>query len=146
MIQYPNTYYNRFDPSKNYKKLLFLSGQGLQAAELNEVQDTILNELKSIGSHLIKNGTIVDGGDIESITDTAIMLLAGSVYADGFTISVSTRSVPITAAGVEVIGMAVSSFLFTVLDDPVIREPDPESPNYGQPGSYRLAQTGVWIV
>lgn len=143
-LQMPFKYFNRFDPAKNYKKLLFLSGQGLQAAELNEVQDTILNELKSLGSFLLPNGTILNGGEVEVITANSIDIKAATVYADGISIAVTARSVPITAVGVELIGMSVLSTLVSDLDDPVIREPDPESPNYGQPGSYRLAQNGVW--
>ena len=42
-------YYNRFDPSKNYDKSLFLSGRGLQSAELNEIQDYAWYKIKGIG-------------------------------------------------------------------------------------------------
>lgn len=146
-INYPSTYYNRFDPFKNYKKLLFLSGQGLQAAELNEVQETVLYELKKISSFLITNGTIITGGEINAINteDSVAHILAAEIYADGVTISVFERSnIPIDLSGITIIGMAVVNTIITDNIDVNLRESDITSPNFGQPGSYRLSQTGIW--
>lgn len=41
--------YNRFNPDKEYEKILFRAGMGLQSAELNEAQDYALSKLKSVG-------------------------------------------------------------------------------------------------
>lgn len=41
-----NSYYNRFNPDKEYEKSLFLAGRGLQSAELNETQEYALSKLK----------------------------------------------------------------------------------------------------
>jgi len=143
-MNYPPKYFNRFNPQKNYKKLLFISGQGLQGAELNEIQDIIINELRNIASYLVRNGTITNGGEINSIEPDSIHILAGTVYADGFTISVGERQVPINGSGIEIIGMAVSEYRISYLEDAEITEPDQDSPNYGSPGSERLATLGMW--
>ncbi|WMT84117.1 DUF4815 domain-containing protein [Wolbachia endosymbiont of Listronotus oregonensis] len=42
-----NSYYNRFNPDKEYEKSLFLAGRGLQSAELNETQEYALLSLKA---------------------------------------------------------------------------------------------------
>ena len=104
MPTYPVGYFDRFDSVKGYKKLLFLSGKGLQAAELNELQDGIFNELKLIASHLIRSGSIISGGEINAITLTTIQIKSGTIYADGFTYEAPTRTVPITGSGLELIG------------------------------------------
>ena len=46
-----DNYYNRFDPKKGYKKLLFRAGYGLQSAELNELQATLKSNIKHLTSH-----------------------------------------------------------------------------------------------
>lgn len=143
-IQYPQNYFNRFKPEDNYKKMVFLSGANLQAAEFNELQEAILYELQRISNYLIKNGTIISGGEINNVSQNSVTILSGVVYADGSTISVSQRNVPITGVGIEVLGMAVISALVTELENPKLKEMDQASPNYGQPGAYRVATIGVW--
>ena len=58
-----NNYYNRFQSSQNYEKSLFLSGRGLQSAELNEIQEFSLNKLKALGDAIFKDGDVVRGCD-----------------------------------------------------------------------------------
>lgn len=144
MPTYPVGYFDRFDSVKGYKKLLFLSGKGLQAAELNELQDGIFNELKLIASHLIRSGSIISGGEINAITLTTIQIKSGTIYADGFTYEAPTRTVPITGSGLELIGLALTEAVITENEDPLLREPDSSSPNYGQPGASRLKKSGAW--
>ena len=38
-------YYNRFDATLRYDELLFRASKGLQSAELNEVQSTLVDRL-----------------------------------------------------------------------------------------------------
>lgn len=146
MLNYPSTYYDRFDKTKGYKKLLFLSGNGLQAAELNEIQDVIEGELKRLGNYLVANGTITAGGSVTSIdlTNKVINLTVAQMYADGFSVDVPAASLTIQASGTEVVGVATDTTIVTQLDDTSITEPDQNSPNFGQTGALRLKMVGVW--
>lgn len=145
-INYPSSYFDRFDPTKGYKKLLFLSGNGLQAAELNEIQDVIQGELKRLGNYLVANGTITAGGAVTSIdqTNKIVNLTLAQIYADGNSVDIPAAALTILGTGTEVIGVAIDSSLVTQLDDTAITEPDPQSPNFGQVGAYRLKMNGVW--
>ncbi|QIG71444.1 putative adsorption associated tail protein [Rhizobium phage RHph_TM39] len=142
----PNAYFNRFDATKNYSRLLFLAGSGLQAAELNEIQESIRNDLKLILTQLVTNGSILTGGEVEAVTTTGITLKNATVYLDGVTAQVPTRVVPITATGTYVVGVAAKTVLITELEDPLILEPDPASPNVGQPGAMREKMSARWIA
>lgn len=144
MVNYPSDYYNRFDVTKGYKRLAFVAGRGIQSSELNELQDTILNELKSIANYLVSNGSILSGGEVDNIAIDSITIKSATIYADGTTYNVAQRVVPISGSGVELIGMAVLKTLITDNEDIGIRNQVVESPNYGQPGAYRVKESGTW--
>jgi len=54
-------YYNRFDAADRYDELLFRAGKGLQSAELNEVQSTLVDRLKRIADSGSKANAIGTG-------------------------------------------------------------------------------------
>lgn len=139
-------YFNRFNSVDNYKKILFLSGTALQSAELNELQDIILNELKKISSYLVKSGTILSGAEAGVITSSTFQLNTGTIFVDGYTVEVPAQTIPITANDIELVGVAVAQSEVTANEDPDLREPDSESPNYGTPSAARLRSSGRWTV
>lgn len=56
-------YFDDYDPSKRFHRILFKAGQTVQARELSQVQDILNDQVESIGSHLFKNGSSVIQGD-----------------------------------------------------------------------------------
>ena len=62
-------YYDDFDESKGYYRILFKPGYGIQARELTQLQTALQNQIDKIGSHNFKNGEKVVGGDITLDTD-----------------------------------------------------------------------------
>ena len=54
-------YYDDFDQSKNFVKILFKPGYAVQARELTQLQTAIQNQITKMGNHLFKDGTIIDG-------------------------------------------------------------------------------------
>jgi len=77
-----NSYYNCFDPDKEYEKSLFLAGRGLQSAELNEIQDYALLRLKGIGDAIFRDGDVITGADC-IIDGEKVTLEAGKIYLRG---------------------------------------------------------------
>jgi len=76
MLENPHNvtpYYDNFDSTKNYLKLLFNPSKNLQASELSQLQSTLQNQISVQGSHLFESGAIVQGG--ESFLDTNITVL-----------------------------------------------------------------------
>jgi hypothetical protein len=55
-------YYDDFDPSKNFYKVLFKPGFPVQARELTGLQSILQNQVEDFGSHIFKEGSMVEGG------------------------------------------------------------------------------------
>lgn len=57
-------YYDDFDSSKNFYKVLFKPGFPIQARELTNLQSILQDQVKSFGSHIFKEGSMVIPGNI----------------------------------------------------------------------------------
>jgi hypothetical protein len=57
-------YFDDFDPSKDYYKVLFAPGRPVQARELNNLQSQIQNQIERFGSHIFKDGSMVIPGGV----------------------------------------------------------------------------------
>ena len=55
-------YYDDFDPSNNFYKVLFKPGFPVQARELTNLQSILQNQIETFGSHMFKEGDIVIPG------------------------------------------------------------------------------------
>ena len=138
-------YYNRFDPAKRYTELLFRAGDGLQSAELNELQAILKHRVKSIADAVLKDGDLIEGGAIlidpqtgQTTCAAARLYLAGSVHE----VPAATFALPTT--GRVTIGARLRRRTITELDDPSLRDPAVGTRNYQEPGAGRLEETVVW--
>jgi len=59
-----NPYYDDFDSEKNFYKVLFKPGYPIQARELTTLQSLLQDQVKSFGSHIFKEGSMVIPGNI----------------------------------------------------------------------------------
>jgi|SaaInlStandDraft_3_1057020.scaffolds.fasta_scaffold01906_3 hypothetical protein len=59
-----NPYFDDFEANKNFMQVLFKPGQAVQARELTQSQTVILEQLKSMSSHLFTDGTPVINGKL----------------------------------------------------------------------------------
>ena len=60
-----NPYYDDFDETKKFHRILFRPGYAVQARELTQLQTQLQDQLKKFGNHVFVNGSIVlDGGKI----------------------------------------------------------------------------------
>ena len=52
-------YFDDYDSSKNFLKVLYRPGRPVQARELNQMQSIFQNQIQSFGNHIFKNGSKV---------------------------------------------------------------------------------------
>lgn len=57
-----NPYYDDFDETKKYLRLLFKPGYAVQARELTQLQTLLQKQVERFGDHVFKNGSVVTGG------------------------------------------------------------------------------------
>ena len=57
-------YYDDFDKTDNFYKVLFKPGFPVQARELTSLQSILQNQVESFGSHMFKEGSMVIPGGI----------------------------------------------------------------------------------
>jgi hypothetical protein len=56
-------YYDDFDETKNYQKILFRPGYAVQARELTQIQSILQSQVERLGNHIFKDGSKVYGGE-----------------------------------------------------------------------------------
>jgi hypothetical protein len=59
-----NPYYDDFDTSKNYNRVLFKPGVPIQARELTTLQSILQDQIEKFGKHFFKEGSVVIPGSI----------------------------------------------------------------------------------
>ena len=57
-------YYDDFDRSDNYHRVLFKPGFPVQARELTSLQSIMQNQIEQFGSHMFKEGSVVVPGGV----------------------------------------------------------------------------------
>lgn len=70
-------YYDDFDPSKNYLKILYRSGRPVQARELNQTQSILQRQIENFANHIFKNGSKVSNART-ALQSKAYVRLIGS--------------------------------------------------------------------
>lgn len=138
-------YFNRFDPALRYDEILVRASKGVQSAEINEVQSTLIDRLKRIADAVFRDGFVIRGTPptINAITG-AMVCPASAIYLRGAVREVPTRSFTIATAGLVRIGVYLLDEVITELQDPTLRCPAPETRNYNEPGAGRLRTTATW--
>jgi hypothetical protein len=57
-------YFDDFDRSKSFYKVLFKPGQPVQARELTTIQSILQNQIEEFGNHTFKEGSVVIPGTL----------------------------------------------------------------------------------
>jgi hypothetical protein len=57
-------YYDDFDPSKNFHRILFKPGSAVQARELTQSQSILQNQISNFADHIFSQNTPVTGGKV----------------------------------------------------------------------------------
>lgn len=72
-------YFDDFDRSKNYQKILFKPGYSVQTRELNSVQSTLQNQIERFGQHVFKEGSVVIPGNVHYDLSFKAVLVQGLI-------------------------------------------------------------------
>lgn len=62
-------YFDDYDETKNYHRILFRPAVAVQARELTQLQTILQEQIERFGNHVFKDGSIVQGCSVEYITD-----------------------------------------------------------------------------
>jgi hypothetical protein len=65
-------YYDDFDESKNFHKVMFRPGYAVQARELTQLQTILQNQVERFGRHIFVNGSSVIGGKLDLMDVTTL--------------------------------------------------------------------------
>lgn len=144
MIALPG-YFNRFDATDRYDELLFRASKGLQSAELNEIQSTVIDRLKRIADSVFRDGTVIEGTvPLINKTTGATTCPPSRVYVRGAVREVPERTFTIPVVGIVQIGIYLLTAEITEDQDASLRDPAPGTRNYQEPGAGRLRITPQW--
>lgn len=71
-------YFDDYNPSLNHQKVLFKAGFPLQARELNNLQSILQNQITSLSTNILKEGTVVIPGELDYNLNTPSLLVRRS--------------------------------------------------------------------
>lgn len=145
-VQYPvQNYYNRFDPAKQYEKLLARAGYRIQSAETNDMQEAFLWCLKSIADALFRDGAVISGAQIAVDAATGeTRAESGVIYLQGGMRPVSAATFTIPLQGEVSVGVYVRETVISELEDPGLRNPAVGTRGEGDAGAWRLKVEALW--
>lgn len=72
-------YYDDFDISKKYYRVLFKPGYSVQARELTQLQTTLQNQIEQFGDNIFKEGSIVKGSVFTELQNLSYVKVADGV-------------------------------------------------------------------
>jgi hypothetical protein len=72
-------YYDDFNETKEFYRILFKPGYAVQARELTQLQTQLQDQIKKLGTNIFKDGTVVIGGEM-SFDSTLIALRINTAY------------------------------------------------------------------
>lgn len=146
---------DKFDKSKapyyvrnldsDYTELLFLPGQHIQNAEMNEIQDNSKKFIKSIGDCFLSDGDIRSGVQI-IINDRNITVTSGKLYLEGIVRNFKQQTLEIIGKGTELIGVKLKQEVVSYLEDKDLLSPAAGFKNHKLRGADRLKETVVLTI
>ena len=68
-------YYDDYDDTKGYYRILFRPGYAVQAREVTQLQTVLQKQVERYGQHMFKDGSKVTGGELTLDTDVKSLKL-----------------------------------------------------------------------
>lgn len=69
-------YYDDFDDTKNFNRVLFRPGYAVQARELTQLQTLLQSQIGKFGDHIFKNGSVIKGCEFKLDSERAFVKIA----------------------------------------------------------------------
>ena len=84
-------YYDDFDETKNYHKILFRPGYAVQARELTQLQSILQNQVERFGNHVFRDGSKVYGAEsaVQTVNYVRVTTTADMSSFIGFDVTIS---------------------------------------------------------
>ncbi len=102
-------YYDDFNESKNFHRILFRPGQAVQARELTQMQSIMQNQIDRFAEHIFKEGSIVRGCQINYDKDLVYVKLRNSNSTGGVINVASFLTKTITGSTNKVKGIVIKT-------------------------------------
>ena len=94
-------YYDDFDTTDNFHRVLFRPGFAVQARELTQLQSILQNQIERHGQHVFKDGTVIIPGQVSiSNAYTSIQLASTFGGEDVVVAQYLNTTTPVTITGV----------------------------------------------
>lgn len=74
-------YFDDYDATKKYMKMLFQPSRALQVRELNQLQTMLQSQISRFGGHIFSEGSQVAGGEVGYDTELAFLKMTYAGYA-----------------------------------------------------------------
>ena len=97
-------YFDDFDRSKNYQKILFKPGYSVQTRELNALQSTLQNQVERFGQHVFKEGSVVIPGNVSYNLNFKAVLVQGlinGISVEGYRANLKGKILTGASSGVQ---------------------------------------------
>lgn len=137
-------YYDDYDPSKGYTKILAVPGRVEQAREFTQAQTITQGFIERLGESIYKNGAVIEGCTLFVDAENNANISSGKIFLNGLIRNVDGGTVKVTGVGTEVIGARIRQDVVTEIEDPTLLDPCTNYENYGQAGAHRLKETVVF--
>lgn len=109
-------YYDDFEATKQFYKVLFRPGVGVQTREVNQLQSILQDQISKVGNHLFKEGSMVIPGQVNYNAKLKYLKL-GSVNLGTLTLAdLEDQQISNTADGTGVIATVVKAIDATDTD------------------------------
>jgi hypothetical protein len=141
-------YWDDFNPTKKYKRILAIPGRVSQAREFSQAQTMLQSQITNLASIQYRDGQVLRGCLLTiNSSKTQATISSGKLYAEGDVVEyILPTSIPITGVGTEIIGIVKREEIITEVDDPTLKDPASGFSNYNAPGSHRYKIDWEWMV
>ena len=116
-------YFDDFDPTDNYHRILFKPGRAIQARELSQSQTILQNQISEFASAIYSQNTPISGGKITTNLNCDYIKLNRTLYGADIDISELVGKIITNSTGIISATIIAVSFDSSVVDSSSVSDP-----------------------